>query len=59
MGYKEVENKMISVEIGLLADGKISEEVEIYLDDDGLDFLLNRLSRLKEKKTDQRKQLKT
>lgn len=43
---------MLTVEIGLQKEEKIPEIVEIYLDNDGLDDLLRRLSLIKDGKTD-------
>jgi hypothetical protein len=43
---------MITVEIGFLEDGTISEEVEIYFDNEGLDYLCYRLGHMKNGKTD-------
>lgn len=43
---------MLSVEIVLLPDGSLSDEVEIYFDKEGLEYLLYRLSHIAEEKTD-------
>jgi hypothetical protein len=43
---------MLTVEICFNNDKTLSKEVEIYFDEEGLDYLLDRLLRLKEKKTD-------
>jgi hypothetical protein len=43
---------MLTVEIGLLDDGKPNEVVEIYLDKDGLTDLQARLSLLQDNKTE-------
>lgn len=43
---------MLRVEIGLLENGDFSEEVEIYLDREGLNDLIARLSLIKDGKTE-------
>ncbi len=43
---------MLTIEVGLLENGKFSEEVEIYFDAEGFDYLLARLAQIKERKTD-------
>lgn len=43
---------MLTAEIGLLPDGSVSKEVELYFDRQGLDLLLEKLSRLRDGKTD-------
>lgn len=43
---------MLTVEIVTLPDGSLSDEVEIYLDDEGLDQLIQRLTQIKNRNTD-------
>jgi len=43
---------MLTVEIGLLEDGTLREEVEIYFDREGLEYLLARISHISSGKTD-------
>ncbi len=43
---------MLTVEIGFNEDGAISEEVEFYFDEEGLDYLLARINHIKQGKTD-------
>lgn len=43
---------MLTIEIGFKPDGSISEEVEIYFDKEGLDYLAARINRMVEGKID-------
>ncbi len=43
---------MLTVEIGSQEDGTRSQEVEIYFDQEGLDYLFARLSHIVDGKTD-------
>jgi hypothetical protein len=43
---------MLSIELCYLDDGSLSEEVEIYFDKDGLEYLLARLNHITLGKTD-------
>lgn len=43
---------MLTIEIGLLKNKEFSEEVEIYFDNEGLDYLLARLNQIQQGKTD-------
>ena len=43
---------MISAEIGTLDNGDLSEQIEIYFDREGLDYLLARLAHISNGKVD-------
>lgn len=43
---------MLSVEIILSEHGELRQQVEIYFDQEGLDYLLDRLTRIHQGKTD-------